>query len=371
MSPQEQRAYDEARRRIEACRLSGKEGTTLDLSGLRLTALPSQISLLSALTQLDLRSNKLTALPPGFGELSALKQLDLRANEFKTLPPEISQLSALTKLDLDGNGLIALPPEIGHLSQLRLLYLTANELIALPPEIATLTKLDQLYLHENSALGLPPEVLGPKWRNVRVGNEIPASPAAILDYYFSIHGSAGQALREVKLILVGRGEVGKSTLADVLRGQPFVKNRPRTDGITITPWPVMLPDGAAKVMLWDFGGQEIMHGTHQFFLTHRSLYVVMVDGRHDRAKQDAEYWLKLVRAFGGESPVLVAMNRQKAHPFDVDRQYLADKYGVALDHFFRTDCERAADLVPLHDAILAERRGCSRSRNVFRKSAGT
>ena len=104
-----------------------------------------------------------------------------------------------------------------------------------------------------------------------------------------------------------------------------------------------LRDGKATMLMWDFGGQEIMHGTHQFFLTHRSLYVVLVDGRHDRGKQDAEYGLKLVRAFGGESRVLVALNRQAAHPFDVDREYLAKKYGVALEHFFRTDCARVKD----------------------------
>ena len=85
--------------------------------------------------------------------------------------------------------------------------------------------------------------------------------------------------------------------------------------------------------MWDFGGQEIMHGTHQFFLTHRSLYLVVVDGRHDRAKQDAEYWLKLVRAFGGQSPVLVVLNKQRPHPFDTDREYLATKYGVARRAF--------------------------------------
>ncbi|HEV7405114.1 MAG TPA: COR domain-containing protein [Chthoniobacteraceae bacterium] len=158
----------------------------------------------------------------------------------------------------------------------------------------------------------------------------------------------------MKLIFVGRGEVGKSSMVDVLQGKKFVKDRARTDGVAITTWPLDLPDGKAKVLMWDFGGQEIMHGTHQFFLTHRSLYVVMVDGRHDRGKQDAEYWLKLVRAFGGESTVLIVMNRQRAHPFDLDRQYLADKYGVKLEHFFRTDCERPEEIAPLRAAIEEE-----------------
>lgn len=115
-----------------------------------------------------------------------------------------------------------------------------------------------------------------------------------------------------------------------------------------------LPDGQAELTLWDFGGQEIMHGTHQFFMTHRSLYVVMVDGRHDRGKQDAEYWLKLARAFGRDSPMLVVMNRQKVHPFDMDREAVAKKHGVELEHFFRMDCEKPATIKSLREAILAE-----------------
>jgi hypothetical protein len=31
--------------------------------------------------------------------------------------------------------------------------------------------------------------------------------------------------------------------------------------------------------IWDFGGQEIQHSTHQFFLTTRSLYLLVVDAR--------------------------------------------------------------------------------------------
>jgi len=80
----------------------------------------------------------------------------------------------------------------------------------------------------------------------------------------------------------------------------------------------------------------------------------MVDGRHDRGKQDAEYWLKLVQAFGGNSPVLVVMNRQKMHAFDIDRSYLAGKYNVQLEHFFRTDCEDEKSIQPLCNTILQQ-----------------
>ena len=64
-----------------------------------------------------------------------------------------------------------------------------------------------------------------------------------------------------------------------------------------------------RVHVWDFGGQEIMHATHQFFLTERSLYLVVLSGREGNEDADAEYWLKLVESFGGESPVFVVLNK--------------------------------------------------------------
>ena len=327
---------------------------SLDLENNLLKSLPSEIGQLRNLKNLLLSHNQFTLFPPGICQLDGLTALHLVRSQLTTLPSEIGKLTALTTLFLTNNQLSVLPPEIGKLKALTTLGLRGNQLTKLPPEIQQLTALKELYLHDNPVLGLPSEVLGPTWDEVTRKSAKPKPPREILDYYFSTRGSEGRALREVKLILVGRGEVGKSTLADVLQGKKFVKNRKSTDGIAITPWEIKLADGAAKVLMWDFGGQEIMHGTHQFFLTHRSLYVVIVDGRHDRQKQDAEYWLKLVRAFGGDSSVLVVMNRQKMHSFDMDRQYLAKKYEVKLEHFFRTDCESVKDIKPVRQAILKE-----------------
>ena len=312
--------------------------TSLDLDYNKFTALPEWLGQLTSLTRLDLLGNQLTSLPESFGQLTSLTMLDLDDNQLTVIPESFGQLISLVGLDLRGNQLTTLPPEIDQLTALSTLDLSDNQLTMLPPEIGQLT-LDSLFLHGNPNLGLPNEVLGlPRYKVHRESDRTTAK--SILDYYFETRGEQGQALREIKLILVGRGEVGKSSMVDVLQRKKFVKNRKRTDGVAITPWEVKLSDGPAKVQMWDFGGQEIMHGTHQFFLTHRSLYVVMVDGRHDRAMQDAEYWLKLVRAFGGDSSVFIVMNRQKSDPFDLDRQYLADKYGVKLSHFFRTDCEK-------------------------------
>ena len=50
------------------------------------------------------------------------------------------------------------------------------------------------------------------------------------------------------------------------------------------------------VNLWDFGGQEIQYMTHQFFLTPRSFYILLADGR--REVGNFPYWLKIINILG-------------------------------------------------------------------------
>jgi internalin A len=133
---------------------------------------------------------------------------------------------------------------------------------------------------------------------------------------------------EAKLILVGRGAVGKTSLVNRLVHNTFGKEK-KTEGIKITGWDVPLSGGEeAHLNVWDFGGQEIMHATHQFFLTRRSLYLLALSGREGNADPDAECWLKLIESFGGESPVLVVLNKQRQ---------LQGKYPF-IRGFLKTDC---------------------------------
>ena len=73
--------------------------------------------------------------------------------------------------------------------------------------------------------------------------------------------------------------------------------------------PIRNPQSTIRINLWDFGGQEIYHATHQFFLTHRSLYVLVVDARQDDEANRLAYWLQLIASFGGDSPVLLVVNK--------------------------------------------------------------
>ena len=347
--------------------------TSLDLSSNELKALPPEIGRLKQLTYLNLRENKLKVLPPEIGQLTQLTSLylshnelkalpleigqlmqltqlttlDLRENKLTALPPEIEQLTQLTDLDLRENKLTALPPEIGQLLQLTDLDLRGNKLTALPLEIRQLTQLKRLDLRSNPNLPLPPELL-----------EKIDAPQIIIQTWLEYLAGQTRPLNETKLVLVGEGSVGKTSLVNRLLHDTFDPGSEKTEGIAIHRWRLEasllegMNDGEIQVNVWDFGGQEIMHATHQFFLTKRTLYVLVLDNRYSEAENRLDYWLTLIRSFGGDSPILVVGNKHDQHPLDLDRRGLLAEHRT-VQAIVSTSCKTGHGIGDLQ-ATIAE-----------------
>ena len=344
----------EVRQRIEQ---AAREGATeLDLARRGLTALPPEIGQLSQSQRLVLQGNQLTALPPEIGQLSQLQSLSLFNNQLTGLPPEIGQLSQLWEFHVDSNQLTALPPEIGQLSRLQILDVSGNRLIALPPEIEQLTQLDRLFLHGNEALGIPPEILGPPWNELRLQDPADRTkPADILAYYFRSRRETTRPLNEAKILLVGQGAVGKTSLVKRLVENRFNPDEGKTEGINITQWkvPGKGEQAAADVRLniWDFGGQEIMHATHQFFLTKRSLYLLVLDARKGENESNIHYWLRIIQSYGGDSPVLVVINKNEPPNHLELNETRLTKDSPNVKGFFKTSCRDSSGIRDLRAAI--------------------
>ena len=340
----------EAEQRIREAEATG--AIDLDLSDLGLSTLPSTILRLKNLIRLDLSGNNLRTLPPQIGQLRSLRALNLTKNPaFRRFPREIGLLTSLQQLFVGPCELTELPAEFGQLRNLALLILFTDKLRSLPEEFGNLTQLTHVAIRSEALeklpngmrdfahleqlrleapLGIPAEILG---------NQM--EPQAILDYYFRSRRGP-RPLNEAKLIVVGRGAVGKTSLIKRLVDRTFDENEPETPGIEIRPWEIKADDGDnVRLHLWDFGGQEILHATHQFFLTERSIYIVVLTGREGSPTYDAEYWLQLIRSFGRGSPVIIALNKQKQHPFDVNRGLLLEKY-PEIAGFVAIDCKQTA-----------------------------
>jgi internalin A len=166
-------------------------------------------------------------------------------------------------------------------------------------------------------------MLGPKARWISTG-----SPKQVLDFYFNAQQQiSAMPLYEAKLMIVGEGEVGKTSLAKKILDSAYKidPTEKSTEGIEVLPWKFTHPSGQSfKVNIWDFGGQEIYHATHQFFLTERSLYLVLVDSRKDNP--DLYYWLRLIELLGGNSPVILVKNEKFGRPCQINEGKLREKF---------------------------------------------
>jgi hypothetical protein len=245
---------------------------SLNLSGSKLTALPADLGHRADLQALDLSDNQLSTLPSEIGQLAALKVLDLSDNQLSTLPSEIGQLTALKVLKLSGNRLRTLPPELGQLTALTVLDLSANpDLISPPPEIV-----------------------------VRGAEDI-------LVFLRQVRAESVQRF-EAKLLVLGEGGAGKSSVLRALRGDSFVPHLETTHGIAIDRLGLHHPQYLGTTITlntWDFGGQQIYHAMHQFFLTRRSLYLVVYNARMGAEQGRLSYWLETIRALAPDARVVL------------------------------------------------------------------
>ena len=297
----------------------------LDLRGNKLTSLPPEVFQLINLRGIALTGNELSVLPVEIGNLIHLESLLLSQNKLTTLPSKIGNLKKLKVLSIAENAIKNLPEEIGQLNSLEIFYAVNTGLATLPKGIENTSNLKTLYLSNNS-LPIPPEIL------VKTGE-----PKTIINYYFSVfHPDDGsrntvKSLNEIKMLVVGQGSVGKTSLIKRLVLEKFNMAEIKTDGIEISRWNIdcrydQKNKHLIQINIWDFGGQEIMHATHQFFLTKRSLYLLVLDSRLTQEENRVEYWLKIIQSFGGESPVMIVGNKTDQHPLDIDRTGLQKKY---------------------------------------------
>ena len=294
-------------------------------------------------------------IPRAIGQLQNLEELDFAANRLRELPDELGNLTQLRRLTLDGNLIERIPRWIGQLQQLRTLYLGGNPLADLPIELRDLAELEELNVSNCPNLNLPPEVFAKAH-----------SPREILDYYFSTRGDRGSALRELKLIVVGRGGAGKTSLLKRLNGQPLDPTESETHGINISTLELTCHDGPVMARVWDFGGQHVLHAMHEFFLTARSLYLLVLGEREDMAERDAAYWLQLIRSYAGRAPVVVALNKNAGRPREMDRESLERNFGPILA-WVATECSRGFDatIEGLRAALIDAADGMKEVRDLF------
>ena len=216
------------------------------------------------LRRLDLDENEISGSVEGLKYNSGLTFLALRNNNIT----DISGLSANTKLKevfLSLNPLTSIHA-LGRLPNLERIILTNTGLTTLKPLLPAIDKgipvkatygyednSPGIYIKDNDQLDIPKQI-------IEQGNQ------AIIQFY-QLQDNKSHALDEIylneaKLILVGEGKVGKTSLRIKLISPdaPLPRDDERTRGIDIDDYSFELKNHEKyKAHVWDFGGQNIQY----------------------------------------------------------------------------------------------------------------
>jgi internalin A len=326
-------------------------------------------------TFLDLGNCGLTEIPAEFGELIWLESVSL-ASEWDEWDGEAWQEKKSQNSGDKDNGLIDIAPLAG-LTRLRIVIVSGTPVTDLAP-LAGLTALQTLDISNTPVTDLSPlrslisqgcpvhwsskswegrgiyvegcPLINPPAEIANQGND------AILNYFRERESGDIDKLYEAKMLILGEGGAGKTSLLRRLYqpDQPLPTEQETTKGISIYRHEFPLKNGRRfRLNVWDFGGQEIYHATHQLFLTHRSLYLLVDDTRKDHksvSDQEFKYWLELIDVFGGHSPLLIFQNEKGGRSKAIDLAGIKGRYDNVKERY-AGNLEHGNAAYPLRDGI--------------------
>ncbi|XP_062537326.1 leucine-rich repeat serine/threonine-protein kinase 1 isoform X2 [Armigeres subalbatus] len=283
---------------------------------LRLESLRTLILADNSLTRIQLSTDDVTTL----GESEDAEWSLIGVAKSRLIFPNLSML------DISNNSLKEIPPSIHELTNLSVLNISGNmDVTELPPHMGLLSRLWNLNTRGCSLQDpLRSMIDSKKYKTMD-----------IIGYLKSVYEDARPYAR-MKLMVVGVQGIGKTSLLEQLRSEGPTRNKKQVDhwakrmghknintktsrGINMSTVGVDIGDwicekkirgqsthGPVVFRTWDFGGQKEYYATHQYFLSKRSLYLVLwriIDGRKGLA--EVLQWLGNIQARAPNSPVII------------------------------------------------------------------
>ncbi len=304
-------------------------------------AIPAQIANLKKLKKLWLNGDahlkhRLADLRP-LSSLSKLKVLGLASTSVRDLNV-IAKLSTLQAIDLWGVEDLENISPLSKILGLRILDICGTRVKNIKP-LSDLRKLQFVNINDTPVTTLLPllslmergievcDGVAEQWVSSGIFIEdcaIVNPPPEIIEggtesIVIFLNESKAQGvdhLYEAKMLILGEGGAGKTSLLRRLYqpNAPLPSEEETTKGIDIFRHRFKMSGGQIfRLNVWDFGGQEIYHATHQFFLTKRSLYILLDDTRRDNKTvhdDGFKYWLEVIDALSGHSPVVIFQNEK-------------------------------------------------------------
>ncbi len=357
---------------------SDKKGlvTGIHIEGLNLREIPNELikysDIYDSLIHLNLQDNDLKDISL-LKKFTNLKYLNLKINNIFDISV-LKNLNQITYLNLHSNQIKNIDP-LQYLIQLKTLFLWSNNITDILP-LKNLKSLSVLELIDNPINRLPKWICdfpnmeiqwNAQWSENFItfnDNPIENPPIEIIKQgkdaiknYFEELEKGKINLYETKLLLVGHPFVGKTSLMKRLVFDEYNENELSTEGIDIKHWNLKIKENKElTVNIWDFGGQEIYHSTHQFFLSKRSIYLLVWDARIDKMMPNLasfDYWLRIVSLLSRNSPILVVQNKIDQRASLVEEQYLKEHFPNIVG-FYKVSAKEKTGIEELKKSILDE-----------------
>lgn len=377
----------------------------LNLQNNQFKVIGKEIANLKNLEYLELSDNPLYTIPAELGKLTKLKSLRLLDSQISSLPTSVPEKSFpnLTILELDFLTMTFLPLWIFKLPSLQFLSLTGMHLNKFPTEIKLLSNLTSLFLDSTQIGNWPEHIeLPPKLKFINLdGADLDIIPKAIIDvapiyipnqrsrikdypglqislgnlfsdldenllfsmdskisnqYLLSLQENSNsqqqisKRLTEIKLVLLGPGATGKSSLK-----QRLCSLKPDDDNIPLVPettthgvnldYHLILKNLEIEfdtsydftLRIWDFGGQQKYIAINKLLLTNNAIYIVILDSRTNTT---IDFWLEIIHQYAPNSKILLVANKmdENVHT-NINFEYYFQKYSTQLfDKFFKISC---------------------------------
>lgn len=222
---------------------------------------------------------------------------------------------------------------------LNIINLSSNKIKKVPVEVA------KKFNWFDRSLGILEDKRRPRKTLSIRNNPLEYPPNSVIElgkettknYYETAEKFGYEPLSEGRIIFIGDGSAGKSSLIERILNDTFEQGKCQTNGIFIDNWELLHADQRKLTFhIWDFGGQEIQHAVHKFFFTEGCLYVLVLDNRKE---EEPEYWLQQIESLGGNASVLVVFNKQDDNVTEIaDRKFLKEKYPNIVG-FYNTSCK--------------------------------
>ncbi|WP_339746146.1 COR domain-containing protein, partial [uncultured Rubinisphaera sp.] len=319
----------------------------------------SPLAGLTSLQQLHCSYTSVSDLSPLVG-LTSLQRLDCSGTSVSDLSP-LAGLTSLGYLDLSRTAVREL---LGAMIPHSCRSITANgvNFESFSCSLAESTQFSSLILYESRIPGIPPEILS----HNNSDNCLPR----LKDYFLDLD-IENDPIPDIKLIVIGNGQIGKTQICRKLCGDDYDDSILSTHGIFVRDTPLTMSADEPQTLLniWDFGGQELYHGTHALFLNSRAIFMVVWTPETETGEETQEdgfvfrnhplrYWLDSVKQAASHAcPILLVQTQCDTPVSDrpvppVEADYLNSILGLkVVQYSAKTDRNRNSLNAALKDAV--------------------